>query len=425
MSKNLFLLFSFIALINSAMAQISQISTGAGYQKQTYYNLTTGTSKTVAHTTWDLAFSVYGQQDAGIFVNEAAGSSMGQSLPATEAYQAPTDNFSDVITAAQVTDRLYNTEQNWSYGALNELRDTSDVFDYGWGKYNFGTNTVEGKHVFVLKLRDGTYRKVEIQKLALTKYTFRHAALDGTDEKTITIDKKDFAGNTLAYFSFAAGKTVVVEPTDGFDLLFTRYSALLTQGPTTTQYIVAGILTNRGIQTAKAIGIDPKTVKVADYATKFSKDIDSIGHDWKSFNLAANKWEVSTNRAYFVKMKDQTIWKLVFTDFEGSATGTATFEKTNLGKPVAINENISNSIQYKVFPSTLQDNLNIAFDAPQSERIELAIINAAGRVELQQGIEANTGFQVFSLDASNLSTGLHFVRLTTKNGVAVAKVIKE
>ncbi|MEY4904063.1 MAG: hypothetical protein RLZZ292_1878, partial [Bacteroidota bacterium] len=331
MSKNLFLLFSFFALVNSAIAQTSQITTGAGYQKQTYYNLATGTSKTVAHTTWDLAFSVYGQQDAGIFVNEAAGSSMGQSLPSTEAYNAPTGNFADVITAAQVTERLYNTEQNWSYGALNELRDTSDAFDYGWGKYNFGNNTVEGNKVFVLKLRDGNFRKVEIQKLALTKYTFRHAALDGTDEKIVTIDKKDFKENTLAYFSFSAGATVVVEPTDGFDLLFTRYSALLTQGPTTTQYIVAGILTGRGIQTAKATGIDPKTVKVADYTSKFSKDIDSIGHDWKSFSLTTNKWSVANDRAYFLKMKDQTIWKLVFIDFEGSATGTATFEKTNLG----------------------------------------------------------------------------------------------
>ncbi|MEY4905602.1 MAG: Secretion system C-terminal sorting domain, partial [Bacteroidota bacterium] len=96
-----------------------------------------------------------------------------------------------------------------------------------------------------------------------------------------------------------------------------------------------------------------------------------------------------------------------------------------LVKILSINDNINNDIKYKVFPTVVQDNLNIAFESTQNERFELAVIDAAGRIVSQQNIESGTGFQVFNMDASNLTTGLHFVCLTTKNGIAVAKVIKE
>ena len=65
-----------------------QISTGAGYLRQSYVNLASGTEKQVLNTAWDIAFTVYGQQDGGIFINESAGSSMGQPQAAVELYDA-------------------------------------------------------------------------------------------------------------------------------------------------------------------------------------------------------------------------------------------------------------------------------------------------------------------------------------------------
>ena len=112
---------------------IQEIATGAGYQKQSFVNLSTGTERQVANNAWDIAFSVYGQQDAGVFVNESSGTSMGQALPQVEIFDALTENFEEQPDPAALVDfKLYNAEKTWSYGAFNERRDTLNAFDFGW-----------------------------------------------------------------------------------------------------------------------------------------------------------------------------------------------------------------------------------------------------------------------------------------------------
>ncbi len=123
--KQIFLLATLFAFIQSASAQtIQEIQTGAGYRKQSYINLSAGSEKVVENTSWDIAFTVTGVQDAGIFVNESAGSSMGTPLPQTELYDAQTSNFSEQPDPAAIVDfRLYNSEKNWENGAFNEELD--------------------------------------------------------------------------------------------------------------------------------------------------------------------------------------------------------------------------------------------------------------------------------------------------------------
>ncbi len=421
--KNIFLQIAFLALtINAVQAQtVSQISSGAGYGKQAFYSLTTDKSTTVDNAAWDIAFSVYGQQDAGIFVNEASSTT----VKAIELYKAPSNIFADKIVEADVKDRLYNDEQSWANGGFNAGRDLANNFDYGWATYNTTTKLVEGKKVFVLKLRNATYRKLEIQNLNLTKYTFRHSNLDGSDEKTATIDKKDFAGKTLAYFSLTTGASVAVEPSTPFDMLFTRYTSIIDQnGSGPTPYVVLGILTARGVQVAKATGIDPVKVNPKDYNNLYVKNIDVIGFDWKVINMATSKWEMLKDRVYFVKQTDGTIWKLFFVDFEGSATGTGTFEKTNLGKLLAIND-ISSDIKFNVFPTVAQNTVNIAFETAQNETMQISLFDLAGRNVMSQKITTTTGFQVYNFDVNNLQSGTYIVNLVTKNGTAVRKIIVE
>ena len=74
-----FLLTTFIitSSIAALTAQTTQeISTGASYSKQSYVNLQNGTQNQVDNTTWDIAFTVYGVQDGGVFINESAVSSI-------------------------------------------------------------------------------------------------------------------------------------------------------------------------------------------------------------------------------------------------------------------------------------------------------------------------------------------------------------
>ena len=73
------------------------ISCGAGYNKQSYIKLFEGSQKQVANDAWDLAFTAFGYQDAGIFINESSGSSMGQNLPQTELYDAKVKDFQEKL----------------------------------------------------------------------------------------------------------------------------------------------------------------------------------------------------------------------------------------------------------------------------------------------------------------------------------------
>jgi hypothetical protein len=51
--------------------EFQEISTGTGYNLQSYVNIGDGTSKQVANNAWDIAFSI-DPQDAGVFINRTS-----------------------------------------------------------------------------------------------------------------------------------------------------------------------------------------------------------------------------------------------------------------------------------------------------------------------------------------------------------------
>ena len=114
-----FTLLLFTISSSILFAQTPQlISCGAGYNKQSYVRLSDGTEKQVNNDSWDLAFTAFGFQDAGIFINESAGSTMGQNLPQTELYYANTSNFGAEINLSEITTTKYiNSKLSWNYGA--------------------------------------------------------------------------------------------------------------------------------------------------------------------------------------------------------------------------------------------------------------------------------------------------------------------
>ena len=421
MKKITLLVGTIVSFISFTNAQVVQITSGAAYKKQTFYSLANDAKTTINNTDWDIAFSVYGQQDGGIFLNESAGS--GET--AIKLYKAPSDDFSKTITTAEVKDSLYNDELGWAYGAFNATRDLTKGFDYGWGVYNPTTNQVIGAKIFVLKLRNGSFRKIEIQKLNLGLYTFRHADLDGKNEQIVTLDKAKFAGKTLAYYSFATNTVKDLEPAGNFDLLYTRYVTTVDQNGIATPYPILGILTGRGVSAAKAEKIDPLTVKASDYANKYEKKTDVIGYDWKVFNLNEMKWVLPTDRAYFVKVRNGDIYKLVFADFEGSATGTAYFEKTKIiTSPVSTSNLFEKELDLKVFPTLAENEINVAFDNKNNENYDIIISDMTGRTLSQNHLSIVAGFQVNSLNISDLARGSYILTLKSNKGFATAKFVE-
>ncbi len=428
--RQLTLIFLCAAIASALFGQnFQKISTGAGYQRQSFVNLAADTEKQVLNTAWDIAFTVYGQQDGGIFINESAGSSMGQPQAAVELYDAQTTDFSAQPNPDAIKDfRLFNRERNWFYGAFNERRDTTKQTDYGWGTYNFMTNQVVGSAVYVLKLRNGQFRKIKIESLSGTTYTFRYANLDGSNEQVRTINKADHPGRVLAYFSFTTNNVVAdVEPAGGFDLLYCRYTTPQFDSINNVmlQYVVTGILHGRGVQSAKVVGVNPQTVKFEDHQNSLRNELDVIGHDWKTFT--GTGWVVPEDRVYFVRTAANRVWKIQFIDFEGAATGNAVFEKTDLGLVSAVEAPQALGLQALTYPNPVRERLTVALDIPPAlaREAQLDVTDLQGRAISSTRVALNEGFQVFELPAAEWASGLYVLRLRwSDREVLLGKALK-
>jgi hypothetical protein len=359
----------------------------------------------------------------GVFVNESAGSSMGAPQPGVEIYETNNADFSAVPDPATDTLQLFNPESDWNTGALNTAADPANPFDMGWGIYDPSTHIVNGNRVFLIKLRNGQYRKLQVQSLTGSTYTFRYANLDGSGETTKTIDKAAHTGKTLAYFSFATGTTVDVEPASGFDLLYCRYKTPLFD-PSTSAYIpyaVTGILSGDGVEVAQANGVDPATVAFADWQDSLSAALDVIGYDWKSFSGSA--WSLPSDRVYFVKTASGNLWKLTFIDFEGSATGTAVFEKVNLGPLNAVGDESAPLTTFDVFPNPASVETNLVFTTKKADANALATLrDLNGRMVYEQKMQANQGLNGWVLPVSDLPTGVYFLTLNIDNQLFAKQV---
>lgn len=425
MNKFFTLLFVISCFATISAQSFQKISAGAGYNKQSYVRIMDGTEKQVNNDAWDLAFTAFGFQDAGIFINESSGSTMGQNVPTTELYDTKSNDFSlnFDITAIQANKYL-NSEESWNYGAFNEGRVKTDPFDFGWGKYNPAMQRVEGKSVFVLKLRNGSFKKIKVESLTGTTYNLKYADLDGSNEVIKTINKMaDSKGQKLIFFSFATNATVDVLPQGGFDLMYGRFSSLAKDpnGTIEQQYNVTGILTGIGVKTAVAKGVNPATVKEADYAAQYSTRVDAIGHDWKT--LVGTSWSMATDRAYFVKTADNRVWKLVFIDFEGAATGNAVFEKTDLG---ISSSNDIEGVDSGIFPNPVQDELIISLDIKNDNytNMQMNVSDAAGRMIVNQNVNTNNGLNVFTIDTQEWNSGVYFVNIIAGSQSVSKKVVK-
>ncbi|MBK7407906.1 MAG: T9SS type A sorting domain-containing protein [Saprospirales bacterium] len=415
--KRIITLFTFLAFTCSLQAQSSvTVSVGNGYSTQVYYTMANDAVTTLANNAWDLAFTT-GPTDGGVFTNEAANSG---SNP-VQLWLAPTWEWSDIINPAMLEDSLYNPETDWETGAFNSVKDPLDPSDFGWGFYSEIDNEAIGVRVYALQLRDGSWKKIMIDSLIAGVYYWRYADLDGANETNMTIDKADFAGSPLVYFSFDT-EASVASPS-GWDLLFTRYLAPLELSGEIVPYPSTGVLSGFGVEVAEAQGVNPATVNYEDYLDSLDTHLDVIGQDWKEFNLTTFSWVLDPNRAYFVKLADNNLWKVVFTAFGGSGTGNITFEKTFVATITGVEEAGSNFTNFGVFPNPAVDELTVAFSLVKSQEVmPLTLVNSLGQEVWRMQVSGTSGLNVWQIDLPGLSNGLYYLIAGNGNEVVSTPV---
>lgn len=393
------------------------VSLGQGYQNQAFYSLANGEIDQIARNSWDLAFDASGFGSA-IRINDAKGLKL---------YEYPNgDNslFGEPLDTTGLTTwtELINSDITWSEGAFNANRNTADDFDLGWGTYNTVTHAITGKALYILQLADNSCLQVEVQSLSAGTFTFRYADLNGGNIVDATIAKSNFSGKNFGYFHLASNEVLDLEPTNSteWDLLFTTYTTLL--GPD-MPYGVTGVLSNKDIQVAKVEEIDNVATFINWQGQDFSEDINTIGYDWKSLNYQTFTFDIQDDVVYFAKTADESIWKIVFTGFGGSANGNFEFT-TELISTASISNHEKSDSKFTVYPNPVQNqNINIVYDLPSNENAELFITDLSGKIVQHEFFNANEGLTAKQIHLTDLKAGIYLVNLKLNNGILTQKLI--
>jgi hypothetical protein len=132
---------------------------------------------------------------------------------------------------------------------------------------------------------------------------------------------------------------------------------------------VTGVLLAPGVEAVNVTGIDPETVDEAEYKDQYTSLPGTIGHDWKRFDFTAG-WIITDDQAFFVKTKAKDKYKLVFLDFEGSQTGTATFDATFL-QNTSSSTDLLNDVQVDIYPNPTAEFITIGTAETKDVKVEM------------------------------------------------------
>lgn len=413
------LLSAFTAAAITAAAQSSihdTVSTGAAYANDIWYSLQNDNQGSQPRAGWDLAFEANGYTTA-ILINSGNG---------VELYQTnmPASDFSVAINPSGVSSmpKRYNTDTSWAYGAFN-LPSTSQ-YDLGWGVYNPATHIVSGDSVYVMKLANGAYKKVLIDNLNGGTYTFRYDDLGGTGSGTsVSLVKGAYATKNFGYYSIQNGQALDREPAAaGWDLLFTKYTAFIP-----TAYGVAGVLQNKGVLVQQANDVaNPATTMPA--SSVFNQEINTIGYDWKNYNMSANSYGVGADTVYFVKDKAGNTWRLQFTGFGGSANGNYMFAKTMLSSATGVRDEDGNSLgSLALYPNPANgESVNVVFSMPQTSSLPtISVYGPDGRLVKTARMEQFNAAQLnqYHLSLQGISAGIYTVKLEAPGSAIIKKLV--
>ncbi len=432
MKKNLFTILFLASFASNLFAQSTtttdSLSMTVGTSVDVFYNLQTGKKDTVSNKNWHLAFAVRNAQPpsrtmqaATVLINEGRGVSLFE----TNKTMADWNTFD--TTGWKTWKPAFNSDSSWDVGAFNKNRDTVQSFDYGWGMYNMTSRDVSGSKIYLIAVDNAqnpfgnpsNFRKICIQKIVYdTQWVFTISKLDGTDSNTVTIKKKDFAGKLFAYYNMITNTVIDREPipANQWNLLFTRYKALVTLGPTTIMYPVMGVLQNMNTMAYRLTG---PTAFTANYDTmKFFPKIRTIDWDWKVITTAPGEWPIVDTTVFFTKNANQ-INKIKFTRYyAASDRQVIVFNKTKYDA-LAVNETIKNKLQVSVYPNPATENLFVELDS-KTKAAQITISDLSGKSIINTKLSNQN-----NIDISGLQLGMYMLTVYTENGSETVKFIKQ
>lgn len=428
------LLFSFA----NANAEVKTVELAAPNSAvSTFYNFETGVVKQDSVAKWDLAFMT--GMDAAVRINDLA-----------SLWLVPTKNIDDFgkpldTSGIGTWQSLYNSDTTYNIGAFNLGLDGFDsgTGDYGWGAYDMQSHGTLGTKLYVIKTTAG-YKQITIESMMGGIYTFKFANLDGTNPKTVEVDKKEFGNRMFVYYSLKNEATYDREPDAAdWDLVWGKYLGR-TPAPTGgfAWYSLTGMRQN--VRQVSAGGAEriPAGIRVAEvdsveFATvatpvneKFGGHINEIGDDWKTFVQATFSYSYKPN-VFFAQRFDNkgipsgNIYKLGFTSFVGSPKFSATFSQEKVTtSSVEENPVLSN---FALYPNLVNkgDNINLIYSAKATDlTANFSIVNVLGETLATYSFATNQDFKAVALPTQNLSAGIYWLVFDNQKSASIKFIVR-
>lgn len=404
------LLISLTASVIITNAQIipDTVSIGTGYANEKWYSLQNDEQGTSPKNNWDIAFETSGM-GAAIHIN----SSIGTKLWCYPNGDTSAWNSIDTSGINQWQAR-YNSDTSWSVGAFN-VPISSNPYDLGWGIYSNITHNVIGDSIYIIKLSNNTYKKIWIKKLSGGTYYFQYADLNGNNLIHTSINKTLYNTKTLIYYSLQNNIVVDREPASNtWDIVFKQYTAFIP-----TPYNVTGVMQNKNVPAIKVYPID--TSYNQWYNHPWNTAINTIGYDWKSYS---GTWSIQDSLVYFIKSKQNDVWKIVFKGFGGSANGNYIFTKEKISA-ASVGDYSSLLASFIVYPNPTKEHINIIYDSKQDFIANIEITDISGKKILDLNTNIINTFNSVSLNIENLQTGIYILKVQTKDNLFTQKIIKQ
>jgi hypothetical protein len=382
-----------------------------GYANDVFYSMGTGTVKTESNTNWHIGFAGAGILfTPGVIANHVQGGVKVASMNMKATTKFGTNLVADSV--GKIAHQLYNDVTTWESGAFNA--NASGFPNYGWGNYDAGgTHYLNGDSIYLVVLASGAAYQVWIEQFVTIPgptmgWNFHIANIDGTNRK----DKNQLVDPTYTnklfmYYDITNDAFNDREPAiTAWDFVMTRYMDEVAPG---MMYPVAGVLNNQKLNVAKITPVLPDTTYFHDY------DMDtvnnSIGYDWKTFNMSTNLYDVDTTISYFVRSNNGGLYQFYWVYASGSSAGKFALRKRVIEFPTAVNEVVAATETMNIYPNPAATEANVVINTNGAKQAQMFVSDMAGRTVLRSTVSLKDGLNALQVNTSAYPAGTYIINV--------------
>ncbi len=395
---------------SSILAQpiTDSIELNPNYTEQVFYQLFDGSKVSGNNTEWDI------QGFTSLFASSFRING-GNGVALYDPVNSDTADFttSTLDTTGMVL--LHDSNSRWQDDAFQST--ATGHPNYGWGEYK-GLGLLIGVKTFAIKLSSGVVKKIIIRRMDPSgPMTFEIADLDGSNYQQIIVDRVDYETKYHYYLDIENDTVYDVEALKNeWDIVFRKYEEEIAPG---VYYPVVGGLLNYGVSVAQVNNVDVMDAQTTWTSYTFEQTLNTIGHDWKTFNNQTFSWELEDSLSYFVQDVNEDIYQLVFTSFEGSSTGKFHLWKQQVG--TASIDETTEEVQVTIYPNPTTDNLNITFNQNNQTGVNVSIYSTNGQLVKSYTKQAVKGLQNLQIDVNGWNKGMYILNITSDNQLISTK----